>query len=42
MSIPFNQLQDKQIVTEKNFDEIVEEIRRMLEETTEEFEDVPF
>jgi hypothetical protein len=42
MSIPFNQLQDKEIVTEKNFEEMVEEIRRILEETTEEFEDVPF
>jgi predicted transcriptional regulator len=39
MSIPFNELQDKQ---EKNFEEMVEEIRRMLEECTEEFEDVPF
>lgn len=42
MSIPFNQLQDKEVVNEKNFEETVEEIRRILEETTEEFEDVPF
>jgi hypothetical protein len=42
MSIPFNELQDKQVVTEKNFDEMVEEIRRILEETTEVFDDVPF
>jgi hypothetical protein len=42
MSIPFNQLQDKEIVTEKNFEQMVEEIRRILEECTEEFEDVPF
>ena len=42
MSITFNDLQDKQIITEKNFDEMVEEIRRILEETTEEFDDVPF
>ena len=40
--IAFKDLQDKQTVTEKNFEEMVEEIRKILEETTEEFEDVPF
>ena len=42
VAIAFNDLQDKQIVTEKNFDEMVEEIKKILEETTEEFDDVPF
>lgn len=42
MAIAFNDLLDKQIVTEKTFEEVVEEIRKMLEETTEEFDDVPF
>lgn len=42
MSIPFKELADKEIVTEKNIDEIIEEIRRILEQTYDEFEDVPF